>query len=1359
MQDSDPLNWKIRGNRFVKPVAIKRTECLLAAFASVLVLGLTICLKARAEVVEYTDRGEWEKAVRHFAAVSTTNGILQKNVPLNAGLVTILATGSGSVSLGEGTNGTVSLSGSGTTSPWFRHTVTINGGKVYGIGWDWSNSGQSGMYKSVLTHDGGNLEKLWPGIYGQATRGFLGYVDTKGKTISSFWFGSSGACNFSGAGIENICLSYLPSPAGIDSVPPEWAAFDLRFGQSWDEMLAANQEQQWQKELSGNGTVPQALKNYVAAGGDAARVIIGLRRITLLKAMIERFPQDKEKVAEAYDVVSRTSREILLPWWPDAGVSALGRLNEPPRNYELKTRWEALVGGAQLRRPEKAIRPDDVQGVLNLSDRTDTYMEIRPSHFVSYPAALESVLAKIPPEQLIPLREAEEKAVRHRAEEIRDRGDLDEAVALFRRAPWARSVHELLLELGELAMQKGRRQWALASYNDVLTHASDQELCLEARAGQWVALAQDAGDRAILEEAMAGVPDDARMRWRGGRIVAGELKKSLLTTNVAAAVKLMDLARRQIRLPAFWPADERSADGPLLDFGLHTPWPVGQVQAAGGVCFAFGAGTVARFNPGGNGSAWVHTPPEPAAAAWDTLATARYIRDVSQWTRFDRRPVTVRSSHSSAVSDDGRIVCFQVTDGGPATVALDAKTGRLLWSTAGKEDWRDLVPMSRPVTADGRVYVLAIPAGLPPNAGKGPGREPGPPVNWRLVCMDTLDGRVFWTRTLGWQPFTLLDIARGSSGVTILNGAIYCSTDMGIVAKCDVRDGLVDWVRGYASAANADPRADTFSREGTSPLVAGNTVLVAPRDHSGVMAFRSDTGDCLWETIAVPSDKLLGVSSNVVLAINERRLCALDCRSGRTMWSREFPEGTGSQGAIVGGDAIVVSGGRLHRIAVSTGAIIETLDAGQSNTSEPVLMGNGVLVEVKAPGLAGEGPSSKQAVSGALAIPVEEVWRLPCVNPVLAFPQAARGTPEAFCVLSGRRLGYVRTRPGWGMAWERLMRRPPRTVSLPADMVVVATERDVSILSAADGVHRCSVRLPFSPGTLGGDQNLVYAVSATNEPSFAAVIDIASGKLLWAKSLSEGPGTIGSIRGTILRHEKDGSVTLRLYSPEIRSDKQAHPGEVVLDARSGQVKETKRFLAGNNGWPSDVAFDEDAIRYIGSDGHARVIPFEGVPDPSVAWERTFAPVGKGQSGAAFGIHAAAAGLYVRRPGQLVFLDSASPKDTVYELPRDSKVPDPVVLDFREIGSSLVVVSGDGSESASRGGDRQQPDAKQCGMSIHFFDRATGKHSNRQQLPGTRYCEFNSVGYDSQGKVFDDAIVVSAPDGVRVFKPQRAGVSR
>lgn len=909
----------------------------------------------RGEIVEYNDRQSWEAAVKHFTTVPKSLEKLEKDKPLDVGLVTLLPTGTGNVQMDASEAGTLKLSGSGTTRPWFRHTVTVNGGGVSAIGFDFHNGGHDGMYKSTLMHDGITTEKIWPG----PSKGFLGYVDTKGRGITGFSFGSTGRCNFTGASVENVCLSNLMPLPGIDSVPPAWAAFTLQPADDWDAMLAANPPEQWQRELSAAGSLPPELRDFIAANSDAVRFIGGLRKIALVRAMLERFPEQAARHPEAHQTLSRTTREIVVPWWPDSVASPFGTLHEYPKHFELATRWDSLVGGSPLGKPKQALHPKDVQGLLNVPPQKGVFLMASPSHAISYHTAIDRILLSLPSEQLAPLRDDQDRAVGYLVEKLLREQDADAAVRLARRAPWARCVHEMLLEFGESALREGRRQWALACFGDVLRHAVDPELVAQARTGRWLALAQDDDDRGLLAASLAGVPADAALPWRGGSATVEAVRKQLLPADAGPAITSATLPRTLVRLPPTWPVERRCADGPLTDLGLRAAWPASQVQAVGAKLFVFAPTRVGRFTlPDGSGPAWLAetaTPlPSPAPPATpppppgQPPAAPPTDNDEARMAGTVRRPVAARGGRSSAVSDDGRLTYTYVSLGQPHVLAIDAASGVAVWSTGTREDWSKLVPMSRPAAADGRVYLLAVPAGLPPLAGLGAAREAGPVVDWRLVCADGRDGSVIWEQILGWQPYTVLDLARGSLGVSLEDGSISCCNDMGIVARCDVRDGAVDWVRGYASMANTNPRSDAFGREGTPPILAGDVLLVAPRDHSGVLAFDIGSGGIRWEAIAVPSDRLVGVVAGVVIGVNNRRLCGLDLASGRPLWSREFAEGTAAQAVIVGDAVFVMSGRTLHRLRAANGESLDTLPLGGAGDTTPVLLGNR-LVELAIP--------------------------------------------------------------------------------------------------------------------------------------------------------------------------------------------------------------------------------------------------------------------------------------------------------------------------------------------------------------------------------------------------------------------------
>jgi hypothetical protein len=80
----------------------------------------------------------------------------------------------------------------------------------------------------------------------------------------------------------------------------------------------------------------------------------------------------------------------------------------------------------------------------------------------------------------------------------------------------------------------------------------------------------------------AAVADDTQMPWRGGKAAAGEIKKTLLAASASGAVKLADLPRRAVQLPArvFANRHERIPFAQFAQHGLADGAPVDAAQAA-----------------------------------------------------------------------------------------------------------------------------------------------------------------------------------------------------------------------------------------------------------------------------------------------------------------------------------------------------------------------------------------------------------------------------------------------------------------------------------------------------------------------------------------------------------------------------------------------------------------------------------------------------------------------------------------------------------------------------------------------------------------------------------------------------------
>ena len=139
------------------------------------------------------------------------------------------------------------------------------------------------------------------------------------------------------------------------------------------------------------------------------------------------------------------------------------------------------------------------------------------------------------------------------------------------------------------------------------------------------------------------------------------------------------------------------------------------------------------------------------------------------------------------------------------------------------------------------------------------------------------------------------------------------------------------------------------------------------------------------------------------------------------------------------------------------------------------------------------------------------------------------------------------------------------------------------------------------------------------------------------------------------------------------------------------------------------------------------------------------------------MHVRGDGLYARFAGQLIYYNPATRGQIVYDLTRPGGGIQPFILEFREMGDRLLVVSGSTGQTPAPP-NRHSPDPtppKEWRMYVDLFERATGKPLGRQELSGVKCCISHiayqtMAGYDTKVVILDGSIVVTDIDGVHVF---------
>lgn len=1048
-----------------------------------------------------------------------------------------------------------------------------------------------------------------------------------------------------------------------------------------------------------------------------------------------------------------------LNGYPDGSIT----VQKP--DFEATTRWETLTTlGCLAPGHAGPVDAGEVQKMLDCVARQDALLRTDTQH-VPFSVAIADRLGRLPAAALAPLREAQDEAAGMSLERLRNRDDGAAVLRLFRRYPFARCLHEALVEQAEREVVEGRSNWAIPIYAEVLARADDQRLVAEARVGMWLALAGSGAAERTLAAELATVPDATPLPWRGAEIPAGELKK-LVTAGVrgaapaaVAARPLAELPTRRVELPRDWPCREENPDGPIGDFGTRAPWPVSHVELRDKATIAACPTGVGRFAADTGQPTWVTAAPPEAIedlVPWYPGSARRFASGPQHLWYFDRRPARL----AGGLADDLEAFHILAHDTGrPVVTAYDPRFGGRLWSAGDGEEWKGLVPLSQPALAEGCLYLLAGPSDPAPEAVSGPATLKAPVVPW-LVCLDARTGGMLWKREVGWLPFTFFDLARGSAPLTIDRGNLYVCTNMGTIACCTAHDGVLRWINAYPIACqHQNPLMVNRSREGSSPLLVGDRVIVAPRDHTGVLAFSRDTGELVWESILVPSTRLVGAANGVVVASDSRSLVGLDLAGGTRRWLVPLPPGGGGE-AIVGGEVVAVRGGRARRLALDTGKVVEEADLGAPPGVDVLVAADGTLVHVVPPRLAGEpGPAT---AGRSLAMPLKKVFHVACECPrVSPRKEADGGVAMAFA--AGRRLGVVASRPNWQIAWEQVLDRRPQMVALVDDHVVTSHLWDVTSRRRADGGVRWTCQTPVITAGCGGDGKTLHVTGPTvnGHSPFLAGLDGEAGTLLWTRALNNDFRFGGPIHALSSERQGDGTPLVRAMVTIRFGDIGNRVGEVLVNGRTGATTGT-RVVTPSDQWPwGHFTIDEGGIGWINSnDRKAHAVTWQGSDDLAAGMQFDFDPMVRHRwHHMRMGVHVAAdATIYARLLGEVVRYDPASGRQTLYDLKKpDKDALQPFVFAARRFGDRLVVVSGDtGQEATER--DHRSPAAtgpSEWKMFVDIFDHETGRRIDRQQLPDVKCCVDIiayriMAGYDTQVFILDDAIVVCDTGGIHVF---------
>jgi outer membrane protein assembly factor BamB/TolA-binding protein len=224
-------------------------------------------------------------------------------------------------------------------------------------------------------------------------------------------------------------------------------------------------------------------------------------------------------------------------------------------------------------------------------------------------------------------------------------------------------------------------------------------------------------------------------------------------------------------------------------------------------------------------------------------------------------------------------------------VALDLRTGRLLWDAGARKDMESIAREARyvtpPLAAGGRVYVGGILGSASLQAF--------------AIALDAATGEPLWRTFVGSaSPDDFRALGCQAAPLLEARGLLYFQTNLGSIAALDPRDGAIRWEARYRGTPVASQKRvirDELRWRLAAPRAIGGTLVAAPQDASLAIGYDLESGLERWRFERDRLERVAGVSRGRIVFSGPVSVLALDPASGRVVWERNLGPDAAARGA------------------------------------------------------------------------------------------------------------------------------------------------------------------------------------------------------------------------------------------------------------------------------------------------------------------------------------------------------------------------------------------------------------------------------------------------------------------------------
>jgi HEAT repeat protein len=553
-------------------------------------------------------------------------------------------------------------------------------------------------------------------------------------------------------------------------------------------------------------------------------------------------------------------------------------------------------------------------------------------------AVIDWHLKRLPGHDLQGLRELQEKKCRRDIgqDSLAERSP-SELLALFRRYPWSATAQQGLMILASKELERGRGQAPRRLFQDIFAHSVDAELRARAQVGMWIAISRG-DDPNELAAAFADVKSDDRFPWMGGEATAGDIRELLQGVERENARRPRSNAQRP-RSNAQHPSSDPLKRGtghltlpPALSSLRHQVvklplarlWPIakdGYEESIGRLSIQFSGTNILLSSS--DSMCWYdgHDTGSPLRT-WTQIFHADSTKSRKEGTGGKDSGGVWRKDKPGRLRPSivGRNIYTGCGYGHWPTymVCLDANSGAFRWGREAGEARIWGIPVVGPKILEGQIFTHSLATERVNHVWT----KDRLGFSTSLVCMDAETGSVIWRRSLPQRTDARCRIL--CNGVSVHNGAVY-SPAPGMVAKCDIRDGRIEWVHNYKSAGPPwgpedpwDPM-DPWGPGGSAPIVADKLVICHTRDAKSVIGLDAETGALVWQNAQINPTRVLGQCGEKVIVLGEYFLAAMDIHDGQVLWIAPIAEPAVGRPQVIGTDLFLGTSSGLRHIDMNSG--------------------------------------------------------------------------------------------------------------------------------------------------------------------------------------------------------------------------------------------------------------------------------------------------------------------------------------------------------------------------------------------------------------------------------------------------------